>query len=94
MVRWQGVYPQYYDCVVIFVSHVLVPVAIMEALWQKYLDPQHPGSLSGVERLKRQNDGDKDHNQVQRASQHVDTYTIGKQRRFKFERNRIIVTNL
>ena len=94
MVRWQGVYPQYYDCVVIFVSRVLVPVAIMEALWQKYLDPQHPGSLGGVERLKRQNDGDEDHDQVQRALQHVDTYTIGKQRRFKFKRNRIIVTNL
>ncbi|GAV01654.1 hypothetical protein RvY_12332 [Ramazzottius varieornatus] len=50
----------------------------MEALWQKYLDPRHPGSLGGVERLRRAHDGDEDREKIQRAQQHVDTYTIGK----------------
>ncbi|GAV06106.1 hypothetical protein RvY_16138 [Ramazzottius varieornatus] len=66
----------------------------MEALWQKYLDPRHPGSLGGVERLRRVHDGDEDREKIQRALQHVDTYTIGKPVRPKFKRNRIIVTNL
>ena len=66
----------------------------MEALWRKYLDPRHPGSLGGVERMKRAHDGDEDRDQMERALQHLDTYTIGKQTRRRFKRNPIILTNL
>ena len=64
----------------------------MEELIKAYINPRHPGSFGGVERLRRATLADKE--DVEKALQHTDTYTIGKETRRRFPRNRIIVTNM
>jgi hypothetical protein len=61
---------------------------------EKYLDPKNPGSFGGIERFyesAREDFPDKD--AAKRLLQQLDPYTINKETRRKFKRNRIIVIN-
>ena len=64
----------------------------MDQLIKNYLNPRHPGSFGGIERLRRATGSDKD--EVLKALQTTDVYTISKENRQKFQRNPIVVTNL
>ena len=67
----------------------------MDELIEQYLDPRNPGSFGGVDRLYRAVKDDVDNkDEVIRALQHVNAYTVNKETRRRFKRNRIIVTNL
>jgi Integrase core domain len=59
----------------------------------KYLNPKSTGSLGGVERLHRLAPG-QDRKAVQAALEANDAYTVNKESRRKFRRNKISVINL
>ena len=66
----------------------------MDDLIAKYLDPKHPGSLGGIDRLLRSTEKNEDKSSVLKALQHVDAYTLNKENRRTFPRNPVVVTNL
>ena len=66
----------------------------MDNLIAKYLNPRHPGSLGGIDRLLRSTGENEDRNSVLKALQNVDAYTLNKENRRKFPRNPVVVTNL
>ena len=61
----------------------------MEAI---YNDPKNPGGLGGVARLAKA--AGVSRNEAELFLQGQDTYSVNKERRKKFRRNQIIVTNL
>ena len=68
---------------------------MMEALLKKYLDPKNPGSFGGIDRLLRSaTDVTSDREEVVKALQNNDVYTLNKENRHKFPRNPVIVTNV
>jgi hypothetical protein len=67
--------------------------AAMEKLMSKYLKAKSSGSLGGVDRLHRL-DPSLDRKAVQAALEVTDAYTVNKEARKKFRRNRISVINL
>ena len=68
---------------------------MMEALLKKYLDPKNPGSFGGIDRLMRSaTDVTSDREEVVKALQNNDVYTLNKENRHKFPRNPVIVTNV
>ena len=66
----------------------------MDQLIAKYLNPRHPGSLGGIDRLLRSTGESENKETVLKALQHVDAYTLNKENRRKFPRNPVVVTNL
>ena len=67
----------------------------MKALLKKYLDPRNPGSFGGIDRLLRSaNDVTSDREEVLKALQNNDVYTLNKDNRHKFPRDAVIVTNI
>ena len=68
-----------------------VVMAIKEAK-KTYLDPSNPGSLGGVERFRKE--ASLSRKEAEQVLQHVDEYTVTKESKKRFRRNKIIVTNL
>jgi Integrase core domain len=67
----------------------------MENLMKLYLDPKNLGSLGGVRRFYREvQDHVANQEQAKRILEESDAYTVNKETRRKFRRNKIIVTNL
>ena len=67
----------------------------MKVLLKKYLDPRNPGSFGGIHRLLRSvNDVTSDREEVLKALQNNDVYTLNKDNRHKFPRDAVIVTNV
>ena len=57
-----------------------------------YLDPKNPGSLGGVDRFRKAAGVTKA--KAEAFLQELDEYSVNKERRKTFRRNRIVVTNL
>ena len=66
----------------------------MDKLIAKYLNPKHPGSLGGIDRLLRSTGEAENKETVLETLQHVDAYTLNKENRREFSRNPVVVTNL
>ena len=72
-----------------------VPVVIMDNLMKQYLNPKNPGGLGGVERFFQSVPGKlKDKKAATRLLQEMDPYSVNKESRKKFSRNKIVVTNM
>ena len=62
---------------------------------EAYLNQRNPGSFGGVDRFFRSvQENVKDKQAAQEVLQSLDPYTVNKESRKKFLRNRVIVTNL
>ena len=57
-----------------------------------YLDPSNPGSFGGVERFRKE--AKLTRKEAEQALQHVDEYTVTKESKKRFKRNKIVVTNM
>ncbi|OWA54006.1 hypothetical protein BV898_18429 [Hypsibius exemplaris] len=64
-------------------------------LLNKYLDARNPGSFGGIDRFFESVKGDvADKKQAQQLLEQLDPYSINKENRKRFPRNRVVVSNM